>query len=256
MFGLFKSKNVLDEGSTQWILDTYAWALSHLNGEQFLQQTQLVLPNNQFFPDQADSPDEKAQLILQRIQGYCGMSQWPCTVQSVALQVEATAPPQVRIEGPLRSPDTTVACENDETILIPYDPNALRQPDILIASMAQNLAALLCRAIPTPPPGGPEYLPAAIDLTAIFLGFGLFMTNNAFNIQRGCSSCSGPSVQMMGELTEEQMCYALALFCHLKGIEKRQVLPYLKKTLHQVFKQSLKEFGQKAHELTQLTHLP
>ena len=182
MFGLFKSKKVLDEGASEWLFDGFAWALDSLGSEFLFQQATLVLPNDQFFPDKADDPDQMANQILKRMLQYSGMQQWPCVAVPVSCQSGNPAAPQIQTHQALLGSDANITVENAEVIEIPYDPNALRQPDALIAALSQNLATLLCRAIPTPPPGGDEFRGAATDLLAIMLGFGLFMTNNAFNI--------------------------------------------------------------------------
>lgn len=253
MFALFKTKNILDEGTTQWLFDCFRWALENFDARLFQQQTQLILANDHFFPDKATSPDETANLLLQRMLEYSAMQQWPCRAHPVQSQADTPPAPHIHIENALRGPLAKISTEGNEWIEIPYDPNALRQPDALIAALAQNLAILLGRAIPVSPPGGEDLRGAATDLLAIFLGFGLFITNNAFNIKRGCGGCgTTPSVQMMGELTEEQMCYALAIFCHLKGIDNQAVLPHLKKTLHKLFKRARKEIHRQPQELSRL----
>jgi len=252
MLTLFKSKKLLDDGTTQWLFDSFAWALENFDAHLFRQHTQLILPTDQFFPDQASVPDETANNLLQRLLSYSAMQNWPCRALPIANQSEIPPTPHIHIEQALRGSQAIISV-NGGVIAVPYDINSLRKPEVLIAALAQSLALLLSRAIPTAPPGGEEFRGPATDLLAIFLGFGLFMTNNAFNIQRGCSSCSGPSVQMMGELTEEQMCYALAIFCQLKAIDNSEVLPHLKKTLHKLFKQARKEMQRSPNELIHLT---
>ncbi len=254
MFGLFKTKNLLDEGTTQWLFDSFNWALDNFDAQLFQQQTPLVLANDQFFPDRADSADETANALLQRVLQYSAMQQWPCRARPANPQSEIAPTPHIQIKNALRGPHAEISVEGEGWIDIPYDPQALRQPDALIAALAQNLAVLLGRAIPTPPPGGEELRAPATDLLTIFLGFGLFITNNACNIQRGgCGGCRVPAVQLMGALTEEQMCYALAIFCHLKGIDNRELLPHLKKSLRKLFKQARKEILRRPLELARLT---
>ncbi len=253
MLSLFKAKKILDDGEREWLIDSFLWALQNFDSELFQHHTQLILANDQFFPDQPADPNEMAQQILQRIQEYSAMQQWPCVAQPIHCESDLKPAPHIHIENALRGSEANISVENDDAIYIPYEPNALRQPDALIAAMAQNLAVLLSRAIPVPPPGGEEFRGPATDLLAIFLGFGLFMTNNAFNIQRGCSSCSGPSVKMMGELTEEQMCYALAIFCQLKSIDNSHVLPHLKKNLRKLFKQARSEIQSKPRDFARLS---
>ena len=41
--------DAIDQDSHQWILDTFSWALTHFDVAEFKNNSQLVLPNNQFY---------------------------------------------------------------------------------------------------------------------------------------------------------------------------------------------------------------
>ncbi|NIV31837.1 MAG: hypothetical protein GWN58_20825, partial [Anaerolineae bacterium] len=48
----------------------YGWALNHLDGDYFQQQTPLVLPDNRYFPGQVDSAEAMLRLVFERTLGY------------------------------------------------------------------------------------------------------------------------------------------------------------------------------------------
>jgi len=58
MLALFKSKPLLDAQEQQWLIDTFVWAVEHFDSEFFINETQLVLPNHQCFPDPVSSIEE------------------------------------------------------------------------------------------------------------------------------------------------------------------------------------------------------
>jgi hypothetical protein len=50
MFSWFKLKPLLSEEDRQFQLATFRWLLKHFGGQDFFDNTQLVLPTNTFFP--------------------------------------------------------------------------------------------------------------------------------------------------------------------------------------------------------------
>ncbi len=256
MFSLFRQKPLLDKDTTEWLWESYGWALRNFDRDLFYSQTVLVTASKEHFPDQADDGSALAQLILDRIKGYTALQKWPTRLIPITEEMPALPSPVIAITGPARGELTTIEINNDQVLPVHYDPSLLRQPDLLIAVMAQALASPLAQLCPEPPPGGDETRGAATDLLAIFMGFGLFLTNNAFNYHiGGCGSCKPRGVQLLGELTEEQMAYALALFCVLKEIPNSVVLPQLKSTVRPFFKLAVKEVNSKRDELAQLRSL-
>jgi hypothetical protein len=258
MFSLFRKKPLLDEGTTEWLWESYAWALRNFDRDLFYAHTVLVTPTKEHFPDQADDGATLAQLILDRIKGHMGMQRWPTRLIPVSEEMPVLPSPAIAIHGSARGEGALVEIENGVALPVRYDPILLRQPDLLIAIMAQSLASPLAQLCPEPPPGGDETRGHATDLLAIFMGFGLFLTNNAFNYHvGGCgnNSCKPKGVQLLGELTEGQMAYALALFCVLKEIPNTTVLPQLKSTVRPFYKLAVKEVKRKKGELAQLKSL-
>jgi hypothetical protein len=75
MLALFKSKPLLDEQEQQWLIDTFVWAVENFDSDYFINNSQLVLPNHQCFPDAVSSIEEMASKVFERVVGYAGLGQ-------------------------------------------------------------------------------------------------------------------------------------------------------------------------------------
>lgn len=254
MFSLFSNKPLLDEETTQWLFDAYTWALNSFGSDFFHEDTILVTPTRDHFPAEVDSRSGMASSIFVQMVQYAGMQNWPLELVELTPDYEQAYPSSTRYNGIPRGPAAALSLEGEtEAFQITYSPELTRDPSVLTTVIARQLAAHLASASETPGPGGEELHGHLIDLLAIFMGFGLFLTNNAVFIQRGCSGC-GKSVQATGFLSEDQMTYALAIFCCLKKIPNKATLPHLKSPLRPVFKKVLKEIHNSS-EIEQLTHI-
>ena len=92
MLTLFKSAPLLDEQEQQWLIDTFIWAVEHFDSDYFLQKTQIVLPNSQFFPDSVTSVEDMAKTVFSRVVGYAGMKAWPVSLVSPSQLVPQVFP--------------------------------------------------------------------------------------------------------------------------------------------------------------------
>ena len=245
--GLFDSKPVLDQGSSEWILDTFAWALEHFELNVFKADTQLILPTNDFYPGKVSSISEMAQSVFDKTLVYAGMQHWP--VQLVQPQhYQQHNLPRLSFAGAVRGQGSTPVIAGDiagqEKILISYNPNQINQPQDLVASYAQSLAAVLILQQGHLPPGGQEFMPQAVDLVACFMGFGVMLANTAYQFKGGCGSCYNASANRQAALPEQDTLYMLALFSILKSISVKSVTPHLKSHMKSTFKSAYKEVMQ------------
>ena len=76
----FKTSPVLDEESVKWQFELYEWALQNFNADIFFNQSVLVEPTNKFFPGNADSSEDMAQLIFDKVKEYAAIKHWPCRI--------------------------------------------------------------------------------------------------------------------------------------------------------------------------------
>ena len=258
MLNLFnRQSQLLDEETTKWIFDCYVWALEQFDKDAFFNETVLVIPDNAHFPGREQSVEGMANLIFDQVKRYVGVSHWStCLInQSDAkrqVPIDMSAEMSDTLQNKCAVADAAASGTTAEKLRFFYDPQQLNDPEGLIAHFAHGLSYHLASTAKLPPPGGADYLPAAGELTGVFMGFGLMFANTATVVQGGgCGGCSkGPSRQVF--LSQEEATYALALFCVLKDIETKKAARHLKKHLRRFFQAAVKEC-ERSKEKLQLT---
>lgn len=253
LLSLFKPQPFLDESTTNWIIDTYAWALAHFEAGYFTSNTQLVLPTGEFYPDRVSSIDEMAKSVFGKTLCYAGLEKWPIKLVSPAEYQQNPAlqkMPKLSFTGALRGSDVEIISNDfsqsaSHNIYVSFNPNQINQPQDLIASFAQAFAAIMIVQRGIEPPGGQQFMPQAIDLVASFMGFGVMFANTAYQFKGGCGSCYNKYANREVALPENEMLYCLALYSVLKGVTAKQVTPHLKGHLRSGFKKAFKELDKK-----------
>ncbi len=254
MFFNFKKNNpILDQESITWMFETFSWALDNFGVEAF-NASRLVNPSNEHFPGRANSVDEMAKLIFERVVVYAGMAHWP--FQLTDQESLAAVPAPIISVGLLRSYDNQATLSLSDSnasnaCIVNYHPQQINDPQVLIGSYAHALAHYLATQAKQPPPGGQENWPHVTELLAVFLGFGIIMANSAYtNKVRSCGSCAGPLVERTNFLSQYDITYALAIFTASKNIPNAQVIPHLKKSLHSYYKKALKDIEQNQQQFS------
>jgi hypothetical protein len=264
---LFKAKPVVDETSREWIFDTFAWCIEQLDGEFFKENSELILPNNTFYPGSSSSVEEMAESIFANTTKYTGMSSWPLALVS-AENFAPRAMPQLFFDSRLRGESANVSAqvssqvrsgvsykvEGEEvatstsktpTVEIAFHSSQLNQPQDLIAYLVQRQAGILVNQHGTVSsygaPGGQGVLAQTIDLVACFMGFGVIFANTAYQFKGGCGSCNNRNLNRQAALPELETIYALALFCVIKGVDIKPIKKALKSHLYKPFRQAHKE---------------
>ncbi len=256
MLNLFnRNKTLLDEDIIEWIFNCYAWIFEQFDKNVFFKESSLVIPDNKHFPGSGTSADGMANLILDQVKQYAGMAHWPSHLYNLGdanCQIPEKQP--IQINGALRGKNAVANLSQNtipgNSISFTFHPQQLKSPEGIIAHFAHALSYHLVSTSNKPPPGGQNYLPMARELTGVFMGFGLMFANSAV-VQRsggcgGCGGCGGaqsPVRQVF--MSEEEISYALAVFCQLKGIESNTAVKHLKKHLRGFFKAAYKDCKQR-----------
>jgi hypothetical protein len=244
VFGLFSKKSLLDPSTTQWVFDSFGWALNNFGSDIFYEDTILVTPTNEHFPDQIEDAEEMASKVFQRVKKYAGMENWECELQAQEPDGNPIVAPTIVVNNAPRGPAGTfsVTGEEEQKITITYNPDQVRNPEMLVATFAHELGHYLSGIAKEHPPGGEELWEPATDILATFMGFGLFLANSAFSFNQYTDvNSQGWSTQSQGYLSQYELTYSLAIFCVLKGIEISEVEKHLKNTLRSFFKKAVKE---------------
>lgn len=241
----FKQSPLLDENTSLWIKDTFAWAMAEFDGSYFLEHSQLILPTNEFYPGSVSSIKEMAQAVFDKTKNYAGLQNWP--IRLVQPELYQPKPlPEICFKDQFRG-DKAELINDDfregtiKEIIVSYNPQQINQPQDLVASFAQSFAAILIAQRRVTPPGGQELLPQAMDLLACFMGFGVMFANTAYQFKGGCGSCYNKNANREVALPETEMIYALALFSIHKKIPAKKITFHLKSHLRNNFKKAYKE---------------
>lgn len=242
MFGLFKSTPILSQEDTEFQIATYKWLLKHFSGAYFYEDSKLILPTKEYFPAKVSDAQGVATETFNSVKKYAGMEDWPCKLVAQEDDINTHIAPAVIIKNAPNNPLGTFQAKDNGEIVITYNPALVHNPTQLVATYAHELAHYLTGTCSEEPPGGWENWEFATDITATFLGFGIFMANSAFNFQQFSGSDSqGWQYNRSGYLSESEHIFALAIFISLKQIPVKIVLPHLKSNLAKLFKQALKQ---------------
>jgi hypothetical protein len=141
--------------------------------------------------------------LFRCVREHAGMADWPCAVEQEQHR------PRVTAVAPTGIPVITYRADANE-------------PTALVATFAHELARCLVETFEERAPGGDMLHEPAIELAAVFMGFGVFMAN--------------ASLDSAGhELNEGESVHALAMFCVLRKIDPqsidRHLNPHLRKYL-------------------------
>lgn len=226
-----KSRTFLDPDDEEWQLAVWGWLLARFGEERF-KSAPLVTATRQFFPPIEATGHARAEHVFRCTQVLAGMTDWPCEL------VAQDARPNQRVSelGYVKidkggMPLGTFSRVGNKA-LITYDPGSVDKPAILVATLAHELAHYLLHSVADLPPGQETMEEFATDLTTVYLGFGLFGANQAFNFSQFRDVYSqGWSTSGLGYLRERDWAFALAVYCALRGedvsVLKNWMKPYL-----------------------------
>jgi hypothetical protein len=214
----------LDDGAADWLLSTAAWWLREFGP---LDDTPLVLPTDAHFPG-GGAPDE----LLDAVVEHAGLDGWEFVLEDESDAV--LADPMPAVPRPAVARAVLVAVEGDATVPpggpfpIPYTREDAASPVRMVAVLARGVSHYLLFAARDAPPGDDRHRAAIAEVGAVLLGFGVFLANAAFEFERFESGpVTGWRAGAHGELGEDALGFALALFVELTGADPRAVSGHL-----------------------------
>lgn len=177
------------------------------------------------------------------------MSAWDCELVAQDEDPLQVVAPTVVVQGLDSGPLGTFSVSDDDVVKITYNPKTLSDPESYIATVAHELAHYLMLHADELPPGGIENHEYATDALAVVMGFGVFLSNTAFQFSQYTSVDSqGWSTQTQGYLSQYELVYCLAIFAALKNIPKSSVLQHLKPSLRGFYRKCEKELTRRYHD--------
>ena len=195
-----KPKSFLDVSRRDWQFEAFAWLLRNSGGYQKFLETTLVLPTEEHFPDRGMRGHAGVAALFRRARDHAGMADWPCTVEVETAEPRPAEP------------------ESQGIRVFTYRKGSL-DPISLVAGFGCGFARYLVETYDEPPPGGESSRDAAVEIAAVFMGFGVFLANSAVR-------------QASFQLSEGELAHALALFCLLRGLPEEAADKHLNPHLH------------------------
>lgn len=259
MLGIFKSKPILSAEDTEFQVATFKWLLKSFGGKDFYEDTKLVLPTRDYFPSKVENEIEAAFTTFNAVKKYAGMGEWPCRLEAQEDDVDTQVAPTLTVQNAPQNPLGTFEAENNNEIVITYNPELVNNPTQLVATYAHELAHYLTATSPEEPPGGWENWEFATDIASTFLGFGIFMANSAFNFQQfAYVDSQGWQYNRSGYLSESEHIFALAIFMGLQGISIEAALPHLKPSLKKLLRRAVNQLSSSGliNELLAVEYVP
>lgn len=246
MWNPFKKRALLSDENEIFQIETYKWLLSHFGGVDFYNETKLILPTEEYFPLKFKEPEEATKYTFEQVKKYSGLEKWPCKLEIQEEDPELLVGDLLMVQGVENNPHGTFTINENNEAVITYNPKLASDPTQMVSTFSHELAHYLTSTAPEPPPGGWENWEFATDITATFLGFGIFQANSVFNFQQyqGIGT-QGWQTTGGGYLSETEQSYSLAIFLMLKEISPEIAYPYCDGNIKVLLKNALKEIENK-----------
>jgi hypothetical protein len=246
---MFFSKRAIEDHIADWVEDRFAILLEHFSAEKSVRATELALPSDERFQVKGETAEVRAEQIYQLTAGFAGFADWP-----VKLTAMGDEGPQDLSSGVILPTANTAAgsftVNPDGEVEIKFSRDLLDRPDDLIATFAHELAHLLLHARNVEEGTVSEDAELVTDLGAVYLGFGAFLANSAFELQQYQDGLMGGwSSKRQGYLTENTLVYATALFCSIKDGEFDTARDALKPRLQPVFDRAIKQLEKRGDRM-------
>jgi hypothetical protein len=253
----FKQKPTIDPDTVDWQLECFEWLISEFGADLPITSRQMVLPKPGYFTTDGEKGHALAERLFASVKAYAGMSDWP-------VRLVADLPvPQSEIgfhqPQPLKHAVGTFSLHADQTVEISYQPHLLSNPGQLIATFAHELAHYVLSTATTEPPCMEDEIEFLTDLTAVYLGFGVFMSNNVLtfnNVHDLGGGGSAWSYARTGYLPENDLVHATAVFIKLSGESIDEAAQHLKPGLARTLRRCFAELKDNTEHLEKLADNP
>lgn len=250
-FGLFGPKSPVESHEWEWILASLKWLEEEFpRDDGGLGASALILPTAATFPPLEGRSAEKAEQLFTQIKVLADLEDWPTLLKA---QSGGSRPPPIdpvllaerRWHNTLGTFSLQQDTQGEVVAQITYDPSQLDDPSSFVATMAHELAHYLISTAKRCPPGGWDVHELITDLTAVWMGFGIFLANNAKSFEAFTDhDRQGWQMQNRGYLNERALITTLALTAASRSEDALAAIPYLKPHLATDLKSASKYISQ------------
>lgn len=225
---IFHPKPPIERDEFEWLIACFAWLRSVLEDTHI--RPEFVTPDHPRLREAQTAP-----ALFEAVRSLAGMEDWPCKLEKV--EVREDVPDLGLLEG--AGACGTFSVENGQAV-IRYSADMLKQPDNLAGTFAHELCHYLLIDAGDPP-GGPDLMEHSTDCAAIYLGFGVLLSNSARRVEHTVDIGGlGWRSWNAGYLSEPARVTATAMFAalHQYSLDDayRVLKPHLRKDLKKAAK--------------------
>jgi hypothetical protein len=210
----FTPKCPVEAEDKAWIEDSMLWLIKEF-GSDAIRDTAVVLPTDEFFPDQFSEDEASVRALADRVCAYMGVAP-----ERVELEFFTDKNKGLRAGLPFdESSYNGVAGHYRKRrgkFLINIESSQLRDPEFLVATCAHELGHARLLGEGRVSAGFEDHEPLT-DVLTVFLGLGVFTGNSVYSFKQWTDAFSqGWQTERRGYMTEEMFGYALALFAWVR----------------------------------------
>lgn len=233
---LFRRRPPIDADEWEWQLACFAWLEREYAADPILHTRILARPDGAKFPDTNASGHALAEELLRQVKAIAGIASWQSELKPMFKRpVGQTLSQGVAMAGGNGAAGTFQLVAGSDNLFraeIRYDDEDVARPVDLVSTLAHEVAHYRLHRLPAHGPGGEECEELLTDLTAIWLGFGIMLGNQArygghVANEHGQWFMSGSR----GYLSEAARMAALAISEARAGRDPMAAAPYLKSYL-------------------------
>jgi len=219
------------------IVQRYARLVARFGDE--LGQRPLVLPNNDFFPDEFRSNERALKRLVKRMQRHADMTDIPLETRLVEETGGSAEPGGCSSGGGCACGEEGHQHEPIERLVDQGDGWAIQIPEaetkhpvVLTTNVARSLGFVFLMETRAEGESIDPPIDVTADLAAVALGFGVLLLEGSYIYQK---SCRGPSIGRVTKLGTAELSIATALFAASGGHSARAAKQELGTTQRAIF---------------------
>ena len=229
----------VDSETKAWLDESFGWLIDEF-GIEVLRTVDVVLPTEQFFPNDFDGSATSVRELVVRICDYMDVDSDTIDLQLFENLDEFRIHP-LASDGTSRSHAIgTYHRHANGKCTVSLDMTRVKNPEAMVATIAHELGHVILLGEDRLDDDYPDHEPMT-DLVTVFYGLGVFNANSSFVFEQWTNAqFQGWQASRTGYLSEEEFAYALALFAYLRGEHEPAWKSFLSTNIKSYFKSSLK----------------
>lgn len=241
------SRRLVDQAIVDWQFEGFAWLVDNFESSSGLSETELWLPIPKYFPEARGRA--LADHIFDCVKRQCRFGD-----DDVFELIAMEGQPDFDLGGlAMIQTEGNLACGTYQFIskahggpkeIIRYDAGLADNPAQLVATFAHELGHALHMRTNDQIDEPPELYELFTDLTAVFLGYGVFLSNARFEFsQFSDGDRQGWQASGAGYLPEVDLIFAMALFMSIKNLPESLATPHLKPHLQKMLTKAFRQLS-------------